>query len=131
MLQAQGLIPEVNSLEEILKSSRKMEPKLIGYDETPSVMIDQADNGFGTIKGLESSGADLDPFVHSEVGNAHPARITRISKMLVSSSGAAQEQLDPSLAFDGHDSPTDVQSSSGTATDNCSWRGVIICQTIF
>ncbi|XP_022134940.1 dicer-like protein 4 isoform X2 [Momordica charantia] len=112
-LKAQGLIPEVNSLEEILKSSRKMEPKLIGYDETPSVTMDQADNGFGTIKGLESSGADLDPFVHSEVGNAHPARITRISKMLVSSSGAAQEQLDPSLAFDGHDSPTDVQSSSG------------------
>lgn len=112
MLQAQGFIPEVNSLEEILRSSSKKEPELIGYDETPSVMIDQADDGFGTVNGPESSGVDLDPRVHREVDNSQPVRITRISKTLISSSGAAEEQLKPGMAFDGHDnSPADLQSS--------------------
>lgn len=116
MLQAQGFIPEINSLEKILKSSEKIEPKLIGYDETPSVMINQADDG------PESSCDNLDPCVHREVGNSPPVCITRISKTLVSSSGVAEEQLKPSMAFDGHDSPTDA-SSSGTYHENLLLEG--------
>ncbi|KAF9680685.1 hypothetical protein SADUNF_Sadunf06G0147300 [Salix dunnii] len=34
-LKDQGLIPMTNSLEEVLRNSKKMEAKLIGYDETP------------------------------------------------------------------------------------------------
>lgn len=88
-----------------------MEPKLIGYDETPSVMIDQVDNGLRTSNVPEFSSENSDPRMHYEVDNSHPVRITRISKMLVSSSRTAGEQL--KLAFEGHDSPTDLQSSSG------------------
>ncbi|KAE8653040.1 hypothetical protein Csa_019548 [Cucumis sativus] len=110
-LKAKGFIPEVNSLEEILKSSKKMEPKLIGYDETPSITIDQVDNGHRTLNVLEFSSEHSDPRMHCVVDNSEPVRITRISKMLVSSSRTAGEQLKP--AFEGHDSPTDLQSSSG------------------
>lgn len=102
-LKAQGFIPEVNSLEEILKTSRKMEPKLIGYDETPSVTIDQIDNGLGTINGPEFSSADIGPRMHREVDNSHPVCITQIGRTPVSSSGASGERLKPSMA----------QSSSG------------------
>ena len=101
LLQEKGFIPKVNSLEEILRSSSKMEPKLIGYDEVPLDTINL---------GPEFSGADLDPC--REVGNSHSVCITRISETPVSSSGAA-EDLKPSMAFGGHDSSTDLQSSSG------------------
>ncbi|XP_022929800.1 dicer-like protein 4 [Cucurbita moschata] len=100
-LKEKGFIPKVNSLEEILRSSSKMEPKLIGYDEAPLDTINL---------GPEFSGADIDPC--REVGNSHSVRITRISGTPVSSSGAA-EDLKPSMAFGGHDSSTDLQSSSG------------------
>ncbi|XP_038879795.1 dicer-like protein 4 isoform X2 [Benincasa hispida] len=112
-LKAKGFLPEVNSLEEILKSSSRMEPKLIGYDETPFGMVDQVDNGLETINGPEFSNADLNPRVHREVDNSHPVHITRISRTPVSSSVAAGEQLKPSMALEGHDSPADLQSSSG------------------
>ncbi|XP_059635348.1 dicer-like protein 4 isoform X2 [Cornus florida] len=38
-LKAQGYKPKFISLEEVLKSSRRMEAKLIGYDETPADVI--------------------------------------------------------------------------------------------
>lgn len=34
-MQAHGHLPKMTSLEEVLKSTPRMEPKLIGYDETP------------------------------------------------------------------------------------------------
>lgn len=94
-----------------------MEPKLIGYDETPSVTIDQIDNGLGTINGPEFSSADIGPRMHREVDNSHPVCITQIGRTPVSSSGASGERLKPSMA----------QSSSGRYRDSYySWR-VIMC----
>lgn len=94
-----------------------MKPKLIGYDETPSVTMDRIDDG------LEFSGADLDPRVHREVGDSRPFRITRMSETLASSSGAAGEQLKPSIPLEGHDSSTDLQSLSSSSSSSSSSSG--------
>lgn len=38
-MQSRGYLPKVKSLEEVLGSCKKMEPKLIGFDETPVEVI--------------------------------------------------------------------------------------------
>ncbi|KAB5552816.1 hypothetical protein DKX38_010127 [Salix brachista] len=48
-LKDQGLIPMTNSLEEVLRNSKKMEAKLIGYDETPIDVAPEA-TGFENSK---------------------------------------------------------------------------------
>ena len=48
-MQDQGLIPMTNSLEEVLRNSKKMEAKLIGYDETPIDVAPEA-TGFENSK---------------------------------------------------------------------------------
>jgi len=40
MMQAQGWKAKSKTLEEVLESTSKMEPKLIGYDETPIDVTD-------------------------------------------------------------------------------------------
>ncbi|KAF5945922.1 hypothetical protein HYC85_016150 [Camellia sinensis] len=54
-LKAEGYKPKYKSLEEVLKSSRKMEAKLIGYDEAPIDVTAPDAIPFGNLKLQESS----------------------------------------------------------------------------
>ncbi|GMP60363.1 hypothetical protein CsSME_00023261 [Camellia sinensis var. sinensis] len=54
-VQAEGYKPKYKSLQEVLKSSRKMEAKLIGYDEAPIDVTAPDAIPFGNLKLQESS----------------------------------------------------------------------------
>ncbi|CAL5339512.1 unnamed protein product [Camellia sinensis] len=54
-LKAEGYKPKYKSLQEVLKSSRKMEAKLIGYDEAPIDVTAPDAIPFGNLKLQESS----------------------------------------------------------------------------
>ena len=62
-LQAQGYKPK-SSLEEVLKSSCKMEAKLIGYDETPIDVTTPDAIGFEKLKVQPPFGSDFEPPIH-------------------------------------------------------------------
>ncbi|KAL5774848.1 hypothetical protein ACOSP7_012405 [Xanthoceras sorbifolium] len=62
-LKAVGYMPKSQSLEDVLKSSEKMEARLIGYDETPVDVVIADSTEFGNLRVMEpfgSSGSDSD-----------------------------------------------------------------------
>ncbi|KAH7569159.1 hypothetical protein JRO89_XS06G0115200 [Xanthoceras sorbifolium] len=62
-VQAVGYMPKSQSLEDVLKSSEKMEARLIGYDETPVDVVIADSTEFGNLRVMEpfgSSGSDSD-----------------------------------------------------------------------
>ncbi|KAI8023022.1 Dicer-like protein 4 [Camellia lanceoleosa] len=63
-LKAEGYKPKYKSLEEVLKSSRKMEAKLIGYDEAPIDVTAPDAIPFGNLKLQESSRSQYNVKVH-------------------------------------------------------------------
>ena len=81
-MQAQGYAPKSKSLEEVLKSSCKEEAKLIGYDETPIVVITPDVIGFEKLMLQQPSGRDFEPKIISFNGasNNSSPRIIPISE---------------------------------------------------
>ncbi|XP_021275641.1 dicer-like protein 4 isoform X3 [Herrania umbratica] len=63
-LKALGYAPKSKSLEEVLKKSRKMEAKLIGFDETPVDVADPDTNGLENMKLQQSVENDFNPRIH-------------------------------------------------------------------
>ncbi|XP_023928784.1 dicer-like protein 4 isoform X2 [Quercus suber] len=80
-LKAQGYKPK-SSLEEVLKSSCKMEAKLIGYDETPIDVTTLVAIGFEKLMVQPPFGSDFEPQIHPLNGtsNNSPTGITPLSK---------------------------------------------------
>ncbi|KAM5548130.1 dicer-like protein 4 [Rosa sericea] len=80
-LKAQGNIPKSKlSLEEALKSSCKLEPKLIGYDETPIDVTALDVIGFDKLNVQEASSSSSNSDVHSisEVSSGNSSCIKRL-----------------------------------------------------
>ncbi|KAM3714268.1 hypothetical protein ACJW31_01G319400 [Castanea mollissima] len=68
-LKAQGYKPK-SSLEEVLKSSCKMEAKLIGYDETPIDATTPDTIGFEKLMVQPPFGSDFEPQIHPLIGTS-------------------------------------------------------------
>ncbi|XVF35510.1 hypothetical protein REPUB_Repub18cG0151900 [Reevesia pubescens] len=64
-LKALGYAPKSKSLEEVLTGSRKMEAKLIGFDETPIDVVDPDAIEFENMKFQQSLVNDFNPKTHS------------------------------------------------------------------
>lgn len=118
-LQAQGNIPKSKSLEEILKSSCKMEAKLIGYDETPIDVVASDVVGFKKLV-QEPSSSNINSKVHSisEVSNSNSSCIKRVRQP---SSSLGAVKMDPSDSSDNHSSDSNSETR-GTVDAYCTSR---------
>ena len=113
-LQAQGNIPKSKSLEEILKSSCKMEAKLIGYDETPIDVVASDVVGFEKLTVQEPSSSNINSKVRSisEVSNSNSPSIKRVRQH------SSSVKMDPSDSSDNHSSDSNSETR-GTVDASC------------
>nr|AUH15440.1 dicer-like 4 protein [Dimocarpus longan] len=82
-LKAEGYVLKSKSLEDVLKSSRKMEARLIGFDETPVDVVDPGFTDFGNLKVTESFGgssSDSDMHSDSEATSNSSPRFTFVNR---------------------------------------------------
>lgn len=116
-LQAQGNIPKSKSLEEILKSSCKMEAKLIGYDETPIDVVASDVVGFEKLTVQEPSSSNINSKVRSisEVSNSNSSCIKRVRQH---SSSLGAVKMDPNDSSDNHSSDSNSETR-GTVDASC------------
>ncbi|KAG6676656.1 hypothetical protein I3842_15G163400 [Carya illinoinensis] len=82
ILKAQGYIPKSRTLEEVLKSSCKMEARLIGYDETPIDVNTPDAIGFEKLMVQQPFDRDFEPKIIalSKVSDSNPPCITPVIK---------------------------------------------------
>lgn len=102
-LQDQGYILKSNTLEEVLRSSQKMEAKLIGYDEN---LIDVSIPDAIGLENLKVCNAKIHST--SKMRDARPARLVAVSEQLPSSLDMTGGL--PSETIADHRSNTDSQT---------------------
>lgn len=109
-----------NSLEEVLKSSREMEAKLIGYDETPIDVVLLDASGFDNLNVQEASRRNLNSQGHpiNQDRNGHFS-CRKPVRQSPSSSGAVKMRPNKTR----ENSKNDANSQSGgTVNVSCTYR---------
>ncbi|XP_012071444.1 dicer-like protein 4 isoform X2 [Jatropha curcas] len=94
-LKEQGYSRKSNYLEEILRSSQKMDAKLIGYDEIPVDITVTLDTELGNLKLQDYSGSEIHSM--SKLSNPSPAQIVAASTQPLSTLEFAPAQLSRSI----------------------------------
>lgn len=84
-VQARGWKTKSKTLEEVMKSTYKTEPQLIGYDETPIDVTDT--NSMGQIMVQRDLGSKSDPEIRPilEVVDTYSPCVTPVGELLQSS----------------------------------------------
>jgi endoribonuclease Dicer len=106
-VQAKGYKPKSKTLEEVLKSSRKMEAKLIGYDETPIDVNTPEAIGFEKSTVQPSSG-DFEPQIF-RLTKVSDNNISCITPAIKKQFGALRGQ--PSRTIENHSCDPDSQTT--------------------
>ncbi|KAJ1385905.1 Ribonuclease III domain [Sesbania bispinosa] len=108
-LKAQGWKPKSKTLEDVLKSTFKMEPELIGYDETPIDVTDTNTIGQAMVNGnlYSKSDPEIRP-IREVVGMCSPC-VKPVDQHLQSSPKGKLSET-----FENHDCSSD-SSRTGTA----------------
>ncbi|KAF5749551.1 hypothetical protein HS088_TW04G01520 [Tripterygium wilfordii] len=122
-LKDKGYVPKFKTLEEVLRSSQKMEPKLIGYDETPIDVIAPSAIVFESSELQEHSGGNCKPkLCSSNKGNKIYSYYISPGNRQLSSSADRVEHfnkmvLDPNC--DGESRPTGGSVSQKGSARSC------------
>jgi endoribonuclease Dicer len=84
-VQAQGLKLKSKTLEDVLKTTFKAEPKLIGYDETPIDVTDTTTIGQEMVNGDLCDNSNPEIFRIREVSDAQSSCVKSVAQWLQSS----------------------------------------------
>ncbi|XP_065848969.1 dicer-like protein 4 isoform X2 [Euphorbia lathyris] len=118
-LKDKGYIPKSNYLEKVLKTTQKMEPKLIGYDETPVDFSASLATELERLKIKEPGCSNINPIIsklkETEFSYLNP-KITRLSVAV-----ASKQPHSPSQVV-GQSSETTSSSKSETLTTDGSYQ---------
>lgn len=109
-VQAEGYTFKNKSLEEVMKSSCKLEAKLIGYDETPIVLIPPDATGSEIPNVKEYFGCSFDPKVHS-TSQVFNGSLSSKSIRRLCPSTLGSEITSPGESIQNHASDTDSLTS--------------------
>ncbi|XP_050216578.1 dicer-like protein 4 isoform X2 [Mercurialis annua] len=117
-LKDQGYIRKTNYLEEILRSSQKMEAKLIGYDETPVDITAYDATNLETVKVREPCGSDMNTKIHSmsELSDSCSPSFAAVNKHPISPSVFAGRQTSRTLARPKSDA--DMPTTDGSNSNH-------------
>ncbi|KAJ0089697.1 hypothetical protein Patl1_14811 [Pistacia atlantica] len=120
-LKAKGYTPKSKPLEEFLKSSCKMEARLIGFDETPIDVVVPDDYGFESC----GSNGDSDICSDSDVSDISSPSITPVNRW--SSLAFKEVRRQPSETISDPSGDTDSEASGGSANKSARSHLYEIC----